>query len=368
MIAIADRARAMVLRAISRTGARSFVVDRTRRIGARAAIAIAFAFVLAATFPALALAIGPIVFGIPHVAASLRYLVVRRSVSRILVSSVVVLSAVIVAARVGAGTGDGSTWARVEIAAGASLFAIAAIEAGRRSGRATRTVLALVVLGAGLALALQVPFVVRLAFVHVHNLGVVVLWMVLFRRGGALRRAVAAALVIALVLLASGATLPLARTLGGLDAGGVDCRDVAAWLAPSLVSSIAIPLVLVHAFTDSVHYAFWLGVVPEEELSGQGTLTFRMTLRGLVRDFGRVGLGVAVIATVGIAALALQRAEVARNAYFVVAGFHGYVEGAMLVWLAVGGSPDRRPLAVDRERVAAAPALLPKSPDSGTAW
>ena len=40
-------------------------------------------------------------------------------------------------------------------------------------------------------------------------------------------------------------------------------------MAPNLAPTLALTLVVMHAFTDSVHYAFWLGVVPEEELSGE---------------------------------------------------------------------------------------------------
>jgi hypothetical protein len=360
VLALFDRSRQALLRAMARTPLATFVTRRTPRIGARAAIAIVFALALASTFPALALAIGPLALGIPHVAASLRYLIVRREVSRPFIAAIVVTSIVIVAARVLASS-LGAGAARIEIAAGTALFAMAAIEAARRSRRWTRGLGALAILGVGLALAVQAPFFVRLAFVHVHNLGVVALWVLMFRREGSLPKLVGGALVVSLLLVASGATIPLARALGGLDAGGVDCHDVAAWLAPSILPSLALPLVVMHAFTDSVHYAFWLGVVPEEELRGEGTLTFRMTARGLALDFGALALGALAIAFAVILVLAFTHGAFARDAYFVVAGFHGYVEGAVLVWVLVGGVPDRRRIAADRDRVAVSHArVLPK--------
>jgi hypothetical protein len=337
VLALADRARASLLRALAETPLAGLVVRRTPRIGLRAAVAIGFALVLAATFPALALAIGPIVFGIPHVAASLRYLVLRRKPSPAFVSAIVVAALVIVTCRVvAASPGAGPLPAQIEIAAGTALFAIAAVEAARAARRPLRAIVALGVLGAGLVAALQAPFFVRLAFVHVHNLGVVALWILMFRRSGALPKLVALGLVLALALVGSGATLPLARSLGGLVAGGVDCSAVGAWLAPSLAPSLALTLVVMHAFTDSVHYAFWLGVVPEEELAGEGTLTFRMTMRGLGRDFGAVGLATVVLACAAIVGLAFVGGRVARDAYFVIAGFHGYVEGAALIAVLVG--------------------------------
>src|SRR5689334_5343717 len=103
-------------------------------------------------------------------------------------------------------------------------------------------------------------------------------------------------LVVVLGLLLAGATVPLTASVGGLSAAGVDLVTVGAWLAPGVAASIALPLVLAHAFTDSVHYALWLGVVPEETLRAQGTLSFRMTARALVRDFGARGLAAIAVA------------------------------------------------------------------------
>ncbi len=341
MIGIADRVRSSALRYVAQTRWRPFVAQRSRRIGVRAAVAVVFALVLASTAPALALAIGPLVFGVPHVAASLRYLVVRRGVSRSLLGAIVLASLVVVATRLATGATPSGvsllTCTRIEVGAGGVLFVIACVEALRRSRRILRGVAALGILAAGLAVALHAPFAARLAFVHIHNLGVVALWILLFRRHGLLPKLVGLGLVVSLLLLATGATLPLAQGLGGLRAAGVDCTTVAEWLAPGLLATFAMPLVVMHAFTDSVHYAFWLSVVPEEELRGEGSLTFRMTARGVLRDFGALGVGLVAAAALGIAVLGYFRGGLGRDAYFAVAGFHGYVEGAMLVYFLVHG-------------------------------
>ncbi|NOU31403.1 MAG: hypothetical protein HOO96_26185 [Polyangiaceae bacterium] len=350
-IALADRARATALRYVAGTRLRPLVARRTARIGARAVVAIVGALVLSSTFPALALAVGPLLFGVPHVAASLRYLVVRRGIARWLVASIVLASLVIVGARVTAGldgwNGRALSCARTEMVAGASLFGLACVAAAKKRGSVARGAVGLAVLSAGLGAALYAPFLVRMAFVHVHNLGVVALWMLMFRRNGALPKLVGAALLGSLLLIASGVTVPVAQSLGGLELAGVDCRAVASWLTPASVDtaargamgSFAMPLVVAHAFTDSVHYAFWLGVVPEEELSGEGTLSFRMTVRGVLRDFGVLATVLVVGVAAAVALSGLLRGTLTRDAYFAVAGFHGYVEGAMLVyWLVLGGS------------------------------
>jgi hypothetical protein len=177
----------------------------------------------------------------------------------------------------------------------------------------------------------------RIAFVHVHNLGAVLLWVVLFRRRAGHPLLPVLLLAGALALLLSGLTIPWTDRMGGLHAAGVDLAVVGAWLVPGAGVALAVPLVLAHAFTDSVHYAFWISVVPEETLRGQGTPTFRMTLRGLVRDFTPVGLGFVVLATLSVLGASVLDLGGTRNAYFAIAGFHGYVEGVMLVFLLMRG-------------------------------
>ena len=137
--------------------------------------------------------------------------------------------------------------------------------------------------------------------------------------------------------------LTLAALLGGFVAPlhpralGVDLEAVGRWLLPGAAAGAAVPLVLAHVFTDSVHYAFWLGIIPEETLRAHGTPTFSMTWRLLRRDFGAAGLALVVVAALAIVALAVFGLGRARDVYFAVAGFHGYVEGVMLVYFVVRG-------------------------------
>jgi len=179
------------------------------------------------------------------------------------------------------------------------------------------------------------PLATRLAFVHVHNLGVIVLWLLVFRRRGEAWPLLLLALGIALVvLLGHAGVFPI------IGSGwGVDLAVTQQWLLPGAPADIALPLLLVHALTDSVHYAFWLGVVPDEAARAEGSLTFRMTARSLRRDFGRYGLAFVALATVLVPFAALFRLEAARHAYFVFAGFHGYIEGFAIVYVVARGMP-----------------------------
>ncbi|HEY1960520.1 MAG TPA: hypothetical protein VGH28_33145 [Polyangiaceae bacterium] len=303
---------------------------RERRVVLRASVAIAIAFAGAVLSPALLLAFSPILLGVPHVAASLRYLVVRQRLPRAFLVSVVSCAAALMTLRILEQYGHAPrSFARAEVAVASAWVFGAAAWAARQARAPRRFWVAAPPLALGALLLLAHPVFGRLLFVHVHNLGAVVVWALLLQRGRAL---------LPLALLAGG----LALLLGGFieanlgATAGVDVEAVGRWLAPGAAASVAVPLVLAHVFTDSVHYAFWLGVIPEETLKREGTLTFRMTWRSLRADFGRaiwpvVGLVllVPVLAVFGLARM--------RDAYYAIAGFHGYVEGVMLAALVVRG-------------------------------
>src|SRR5262249_19762133 len=146
---------------------------------------------------------------------------------------------------------------------------------------------AAVLLGAGALGVVNAP-VTRLLFVHLHNFGALALWLFVFRKRGPWPFVATAMLGAALVLILSGATVPWTARAGGMSALGVDVAGVARWLSPGVALGAAVPLALVHAFSDSVHYGTWLGLIPEEEARAEGSLTFRMTARSLRADFGGI--------------------------------------------------------------------------------
>ena len=350
MIAALDELRSALFRVVLRfPRAAIFVTRREARVGLRASVAVAGALVLSIVAPAAMLAVSPAILGVPHIAAATRYLVLRQKLSRAFLASALLACVGLASARIYEqwGTLPAAAAARVEIALAItwSLFAVGHATWSSRAFH--RGAAALVLVGLLSALCLRHPVAARLAFVHLHNLGAVLLWIVLFRKRASFPRLTVALLAFALMALLSGLTLPLTRAAGGMRGLGVDVAVVGAWLAPGAPAAVAAALVVAHAFTDSVHYAFWLGVVPEETLRGEGTLSFRMTLRGLVTDFGAAGLALVTLAAALVLGASLFNAAGARSAYFAVAGFHGYIEGIMLLYLGVRG---RVELARERPR------------------
>jgi hypothetical protein len=117
----------------------------------------------------------------------------------------------------------------------------------------------------------------------------------------------------------------------------MDLRDAAQTLAPGLPAGPAAGIVTSFVLLQGVHYAVWLGWIPQESVRAEGTLTFRMTVRGWWRDFGAVGLAGIALAWAVVVLGALVDARGARDAYLSVAAFHGYLELAMLAWLLARG-------------------------------
>jgi hypothetical protein len=314
---------------------------RARRTEARAVLAIAVAFALSVVAPALMLAVGPIVFGVPHVAAEMRYLVVRRRVGRGLTACIVAGSMAIVAARLLAQLGgDPRVSTRLEVAIGFAWVLGGALLGARRAGTLRGLALLAPPFIGALWLSTVSATAVRLLFVHVHNFGALALWVVYFRRRSHAPWVALGFVGAGAVLLLSGVTIPWSTATGGLSALDVDASRVAGWLTPGLATSMALPLVLVHAFSDSVHYATWLAIIPDEDVRAEGSLTFRMSARSLLADFGKLGVALSAGALALVLVGAAVRLAATRGIYFAVVGFHGYVElGALAYFVAVGRRP-----------------------------
>lgn len=341
-----DRARRAILAVALRSPPLAAILrTRARRIEARAASAILLALGLTIACPALMLAVGPIAFGVPHVAAEVRYLVIRRGLPRRWIIAAAIFCAAISAVRlIEQATSAPAICSRVEI----GLAVIGAIGAGIAAARAHRAwrrfALVAAILAAFTAVAARHPLATRLVFIHAHNFGALLLWVILFRRSARLPRIALGLLAASLALILSGATVGWTARIGGMSTLGVDVNAVAAWLTPESLLGIAVPLALVHAFSDSVHYAAWLGLIPEEEARAEGSLTFKMTARSLIADLGAPGIIAVLTAMAVVIAASLVNLAETRRIYFSVAGFHGYLEVIALVFFAVRGGNLREEL------------------------
>src|SRR5580700_7223324 len=345
-----DRARSALLGVAMRVRPIApLVARRDARVVARSIAGIALAFVGSVVIPGALVVLTPLVLGVAHVGADIRYLVRREAGDRraeaLLYGGCALLLALraveMAAPQVLPGAGLG--FARVELATAAGWILGAAMLGACDAGSRLRATGIGLLAGGLLALAWPRPELARIVFAHVHNVVAVVLWVTLFFRGRRATLVPLALIGVALVVILRGGTLEYVVRFGGHDTLGADVFGAAALLAPGVGGALGPALVLSYVFLQGIHYMVWLVWVPDSLRPGQGTPTFRMSARAAVRDFGGVGLGVLVLAAVAVIAAAAFGPLRVRAAYLSLAAFHGYLELAAAAYLATRMARRRAP-------------------------
>jgi hypothetical protein len=330
-----DQARRALLVAAMRVPPLAAVVARRdARVLVRSMVGIAVAFTASVVFPAWFFVLSPLVLGVPHVGADVRYLVRRQGMSRGTEAFFYVGCVALLGLRAAELAAPAALpYARTELAVAAAWVVSAAFLSARAAGERWRAALLAAAAGALLAVAWPRPDLARVVFAHAHNLIAVALWLALFYRR---RFAVVpvALLGLAVLLIVSGATLPWVVRFSGYKALGVDVFYAADQLAPRVAGALGPALVLSYVFLQSVHYMAWLTWIPDSATRGQGTPTFRMTARGLARELGGPWLALLVAAALAVALAALLDASRTRAVYLSLAAFHGYLELAAVAYLA----------------------------------
>ena len=291
------------------------VRDRELRVAAAGALTVLFALALTGLAPLWSMALGPVILGAPHLVADVRYLVVKPGLHRRRLLAV------------GAGIPLLCAAANLGVQAGLVACAMVLLIAEATPKKRIAGLLAVAALAWGAALAESSA---ELIFAHLHNfLAVGFFWMWRPRS----RRLHAVPLV--LFALASAAI-----GFGALDAAwiaasrfapaGLDAADRLATLAPDLTGAAGGRLVLLFAFAQSVHYAVWLRLLPDEARPQKTPRTFAASARALRADFGAVGLAACAAVAVGIAGWAAFDLANAYDGYLRLAVFHGHLELAAI--------------------------------------
>ncbi|HEY3819197.1 MAG TPA: hypothetical protein VGL81_18640 [Polyangiaceae bacterium] len=338
-IAPLDAARRGTLRLATRsTLVTRLLARRDTRLALLATAQVAVGFALAVMAPVVLFAVAPVLLGVVHVGADVRYLVLRRRLPR----GVLVLSACAAAALLTLRLLSMLHVTHVrtvpwEVAVGAAWIGGAfALGARHAASRRRVAVGAAVLLSIGAA-ALAYPATAYLVFFHGHNLIAVLVWLVLFRRNRAWAIAPIAAIAVGLAAVLSGAFLPWIDRAHAGSALGLHLSQLSVWLAPGLPHRLAMSVVVAFVFLQAVHYSAWLGWVPQDALPGEGTFTFRMTARSLVADFGKAGLALIVVLAVALGVGACFGLHEARGWYLGLSNFHGWLECALLGYFVVRG-------------------------------
>ncbi len=335
-----DAARRSIYRLVARTKlGRACARDRSARLATLAAVHIAGALVLAVVAPVWLLLAGPILLGVPHVVADVRYLVLRPMAGRgrPVVPYVLAPLAGLTALRALLVLG-GPRHLEVEVAFGSAAVLLAVMLAPGVSWRRLATGAALAPL---IALMLADGERAVLWLGHLHNLFAFGLWFALAWGEGPSRRLVGVAALFfgAALLLIGGAFDSIAGACGAWEAtaAGLDLSLLREGLAPGMEPVAGNRVVVLFVFAQSVHYAVWLRLIPGRLARRAAAPTFRRSFEALKKDLGAVGFRVAIALSIAVPALALLDPVGVRSTYLSLALFHGWLEIATIALLFVSG-------------------------------
>jgi hypothetical protein len=341
LVATLDRVRGRTYGALLRVpGSRSIVAHKERRLSVLLAVGAVPAFVFALLLPSFSLVVAPLVLGVPHLAADLRYLILKRRWPKALLGVLLAGSVAVIAVRAAELT-TGSSFARAEVST-AWLWCVGAAALAWRA-RTWKLVVAAGLLATLGAFAWLSPEVTRLVFGYAHNLIAIALWLTFF--GGASRSAFLALALVgaatAALLFGGSSYLPftqelLAHRLAPLGDAFAPASD---WFAlPSVGPGLGLGILSSFAFLQSVHYLLWLHVIPGQELPGNRTRSFAQSWQALRSDFGLGGLAVVAGLTMLTVSGIFVAPGSARTAYTSLSTFHGYVELAIGLFAWLSGS------------------------------
>jgi hypothetical protein len=332
-----DRARtALFVRAARVARLRRVVLEKRRRVPALLLTHAAAALVLSVLAPTLLLVVGPLLLGVPHLLADVRYLVLKPALPRAARVSLLGGSATLLLVRVAELLGL-PRLAGLEHGL-AALWIASSIVVAAPTLRSLRVAVSLGVTLGLAGLALSWPGQSRLVLAHAHNGVALAVWAFLFCRSRGRALGVIFVLFCAAALLVAS---PLAwwGFLHGLPASlGLHAFAAADQLAPGIHDTpLALGLVASFAFLQSVHYAVWLHAIPQEATRGEATLSFRMSFRALLADFGWPALGLAVAVVLLVPLSGLLAPLRTQATYLSLATFHAYLELAALALFWVRG-------------------------------
>ncbi|MFO0760934.1 MAG: hypothetical protein U0359_30940 [Byssovorax sp.] len=322
LFAPADALRARLLRALAPVSpiARALVVDRQRRVVLVGSMLLVSAYLGASTLPLWFLAIGPIVWGIPHILSDTRYMVARPGLHRRPLV-MLILAAGVVAAGAGAG---------LRGALGAAMLVLLVARASP-----LRKAIGITFLAGCFALTQWAGWTAEVVFGHLHNLIAVALWWAWRKRSGHWHLLPLALFTLGTILLLGGAADPILARTGGLHSPwtGLTINHLADTLSPTYDPVWSMRLVVYYAFAQSAHYVVWMRLIPEEDRPSATPRSFAQSYRALRADLGSLILWGALLSAMALAVWAFLRVGEARDGYIRLAFFHGYIEviaGALL--------------------------------------
>jgi hypothetical protein len=310
-----DALRAGALRLFARPLA-PLIAEPNLRHALLGSASVVAAFALAYVAPLSLLAVGPLLLGVPHLVADVRYLVLRRGLLSLRWSIALVLLALLAA-----------PFVRGVAIAGVALVASGIVARGTAQRRLATALLGALLLGLDAKLGRTAAIV----FAHLHNGVALALWWWL--RPARDRRALVVPLLAltGAVALLSGMLDPQVAIFRITEESGFfSLSAMVSMLGPVADPVLGVRFVLLFAFGQSVHYLVWLRLVPDDLRGRRAPRSFTASFRALRGDLGLVVLVGTLLVWGALITSASVDAEAAWCAYMRLATFHGPLELACM--------------------------------------
>ncbi len=347
-----DRIRARLLRwTCQYESLRRLFVNRAHRLFVFYLAFVAIALCVALLVPLWQLFLGPLAYGYAHLFCSVRYFHIaasgdgrERSKARLIYGFVVGTSVLYASYRFARSAGfvsgissELSEWQGSALVDGLFMLVvfIGAFAIYRKSW--TRLVVGCAVL---LPLTYSLwtwPYITAGALVLGHNVVAFVYWLLVARPGQDRRYAVAALAIfvglnVALFAGAFDVVLDLFARDSYLPFAELSARQLGSMITPwTHDSDVWLHAAVAFAFGQSTHYYIWFKAIPDECHYNRIPTSFRQSWRLLGDDFGRrVAVGIVYAVLAASAIWIFLDVPDAREIYFLIAGFHGYIEIAGL--------------------------------------
>jgi hypothetical protein len=318
---------------------RVFVRSRGWRVFALALLVCAAALFATVFGVGYSLLLGPVIFGVPHLFSEARYLFFqRRSARRWVLVCILVAQAV----SVFAGFGIYS----LGLASAAALWATA-------PARSWRGVALLSLAALAQAASVIGPTWSRFLLLHLHNCVPLLVWAFWRKRPAFVSFAVPliACLAAAAILGGYFDAIPLRTPLRDDIFSLTKITDA---VAGGFGGEWRRRLLLFFCFTQAVHYAVWLRLIPEEARARETPRSWKASWEAYKRDSGANIARLTLLATAAMPVFAFAVGVVrARSLYVTLSEFHATVEVILLVVYA--SAPDTTGSASPDERLDHAP-------------
>ncbi len=331
---LADICRSSIIRKTMKVSVfRTLFIHRPYRLAVFFVLSLITNFFISIFFPLYGLLLGPIIFGIPHMFASLRYLpkmAVSKQTPQAMINYVGFIFIIAATIRIAF---NEYHFALKFLPNGPELFMVCISLlsiAFLTKQKFTNLIFTFLLVSMLSICSYAYPYQTIGALVLIHNFLSFVFWLKASTSTKDTTVAVVSLLVFSLVtfliLFGTFDALMIYRPTGILN-NALNDLSIGSMISPGSSFEFWSRAVSAYAFGQGMHYFVWLKAIPEQELKDGPTISFNKSFKMLEADIGKRTIFACILLMLFILAICLFKSfPAARYIYLVIASFHGYFE------------------------------------------